>query len=104
MRCAAPSPACASASARMASGVEPALTEWIERPNMTAAEQTVLATHEAGHAVCALFCPHAPPIERITILSDMEWAFGYVRYADPAHRYIQTRGFYIDLICVALGT
>jgi cell division protease FtsH len=33
----------------------------------------------------------------------MAWAFGYVRYADPAHRYIQTRGFYLDLICVALG-
>jgi cell division protease FtsH len=86
-----------------AAEVEHAITEWIEQPNMTAAEQRVLATHEAGHAIVALFCPKAPPIERITIRSDMQWAFGYVRYADPAHRYIQTRGFYLDLICVALG-
>jgi cell division protease FtsH len=83
--------------------IERALTEWVERPQMTPAEERVLATHEAGHAVVALFCPQAPPIERISIASEMQWAFGYVRYSDPAHRYIQTRGFYLDLICVALG-
>ncbi len=83
--------------------VERALTEWVERPTMTTKEETVLATHEAGHAVVALFCDHAPPIERITIASEMHWAFGYVRYADPAHKYIQTVNVYKDLICVALG-
>jgi cell division protease FtsH len=83
--------------------VERALTEWIERPKMTREEEWVLATHEAGHAVVALFCPHHPPIDRISIASDTPWAFGYVRYSDPAHRYIQTRNFYLDLICVALG-
>jgi cell division protease FtsH len=83
--------------------VERAITEWIERPTMTTKEETVLATHEAGHAVVALFCEHAPPIERITIASEMHWAFGYVRYADPAHKYIQTVNVYKDLICVALG-
>ncbi|MCI0460953.1 MAG: AAA family ATPase [Gemmataceae bacterium] len=83
--------------------VERALTEWIERPNMTPEEEWVLATHEAGHAVVALFCPHHPPIDRISIASDTPWAFGYVRYSDPAHRYIQTKNFYLDLICVALG-
>ena len=83
--------------------VERALTEWIDRPKMTSKEEAVLATHEAGHAVAALFCEHAPPIERITIASEMTWAFGYVRYADPAHKYIQTVNMYLDLICVALG-
>lgn len=83
--------------------VERVLTEWIERPTMTSIEEKVLATHEAGHAVVALFCPNAPPIERITIVSDMQWAFGYVRYDDPAHKYIQTRNFFLDLICVAFG-
>src|SRR5207253_2417987 len=86
-----------------ADDVERALTEWIERPKMTREEEWVLATHEAGHAVVALFCPHHPPIDRISIASDTPWAFGYVRYSDPAHRYIQTRKFYLDLICVALG-
>ena len=83
--------------------VERAMTEWIERPKLTTAEENVLATHEAGHAVVALFCDHAPPVERITIASEMNWAFGYVRYADPAHKYIQTVNMYLDLICVALG-
>jgi len=79
------------------------LHEWIDRPKMTAEELKILATHEAGHAVCALFCPQAPAIQRVTIESEMQWAFGYVRYEDPAHKYIQTQGYYLDLICVALG-
>jgi cell division protease FtsH len=83
--------------------IEKALTEWVERPKMTAAEERVLATHEAGHAVCSLFCPHAPPIERITIESENPWAFGYVRHSDPAHRYIQTRNYYLDAICIAVA-
>ena len=70
---------------------------------MTPQELNVLATHEAGHAVVSLNCPHAPPIERITIASEMQWAFGYVRHADPHHKYIQTVNFYLDMICVALG-
>jgi cell division protease FtsH len=83
--------------------IERALTEWIDRPKLTSAEERVLATHEAGHAVVSLFCPHAPAIERITIESDNPWAFGYVSHQDPAHRFIQTRNFYLDAICVALG-
>jgi cell division protease FtsH len=83
--------------------IERALTEWIDRPKLTSVEERVLATHEAGHAVCSLFCPHAPAIERITIESDNPWAFGYVMHSDPSHRFIQTRNFYLDAICVALG-
>lgn len=83
--------------------VEQALTEWIERPILTDRERYVLATHECGHAVVSLFCEHAPPLERITIASEMNWAFGYVKFTDPAHRYIQTVNHYRDLICVALG-
>ena len=50
--------------------VDRALSEWIERPQMTPHEERVVATHEAGHAVCALFCPHSTPIERISIQAD----------------------------------
>jgi cell division protease FtsH len=63
----------------------------------------VLATHEAGHAIVSLNCPHSPPIERITIESENSWAFGYVQHQDPAHRYIYTRDFALDSICVALA-
>lgn len=83
--------------------VERALTEWIDRPRMTSAEEHVLATHEAGHAIVSLFCEHTPPIDRITIASEMHWSFGYVKYSDPAHKYIHTLAFYQDQICVALG-
>ena len=83
--------------------VERAMTEWIDRPVMTRAEETVLATHEAGHAVVSMFCDHSPPIDRITIASEMQWSFGYVRFADPAHKYIRTVGFYLDQIAVSLG-
>ena len=89
--------------ATVSKDIERALTEWVERPKFTAKEEMVLATHEAGHAVCSLFCLHSPPIERITIESENPWAFGYVRHADPAHKYIQTRNFYLDAICVALA-
>ena len=83
--------------------VERAMTEFLERPKMAPGEETVLATHEAGHAVVSMYCPHSPPIERITIASEMQWAFGYVKHADPAHKYVQTVNFYLDMICVALG-
>jgi cell division protease FtsH len=86
-----------------AADVERALTEWAERPKMTAAEEKVVATHEAGHAVCALFSRHAPPIERISILGDTAGALGFVRYQDPAHRYVVTRGELLDDICVLMG-
>ncbi len=89
--------------ATTAADVERALTEFLERPKMAPGEERVLATHEAGHAIVSLHCPNAPMIERITIASEMQWAFGYVKHADPAHKYVQTVGFYRDMICVALG-
>lgn len=86
-----------------AADIERALTEWIERPKMTSAEERVVATHEAGHAVCSLFCPHSPPIERISIRADMAGALGFVRYQDPSRRYVVTRGELLDDLCVLLG-
>ncbi len=83
--------------------VERAMTEWVDRPKMTTAEERVLATHEAGHAVVSLFCDHTPPIDRITIASEMQWSFGYVKFADPTHKYIHTMAYYLDQVCVALG-
>ncbi|MGL4421431.1 MAG: AAA family ATPase, partial [Gemmataceae bacterium] len=83
--------------------VEKALTQWIERPTITKTEEWVLATHESGHAIVSLYCEHAPPIERISIASEMKWAFGYVKYADPAQKYIRTVNFYRDQLCISLG-
>jgi cell division protease FtsH len=83
--------------------VERALTDFLDRPELTPAEERVVATHEAGHAVCALFCPHAPAIDRISIRGDLAGSLGHVRYADPAHRYVVTRGQLLDSICMLFG-
>jgi cell division protease FtsH len=53
--------------------------------------------------VAALFCPHSPPIERISIRSDLAGALGFVSYSDPAHRYVVTRGQLLDQICTLYG-
>lgn len=83
--------------------IDRALTEWVERPNMTPAEEKVVATHEAGHAVVSLFCQHATPIERISIRGDSAGALGFVQYQDPAHRYVVTRGQMLDDLCILMG-
>jgi cell division protease FtsH len=83
--------------------VERALGEYLERPELTTHEERVVATHEAGHAICALSCAHAPPIERISIRGDLAGALGFVQYADAAHKYVVTRQQLCDSICVLFG-
>ena len=83
--------------------VERALTQWIDRPKMTASEQHVVATHESGHAIVNLFCKHAKRIERISILGDAAGSLGFVRYQDPANRYVVTRGELLDDLAILMG-
>jgi cell division protease FtsH len=83
--------------------VERALTEWHKRPPMTPEEEKVAATHEAGHAVVALFTPHSQPIERISLLDDVIGATAYVLTQESPHKYVITRDQYLDGICVDMG-
>jgi cell division protease FtsH len=83
--------------------VDRALTQWVQSPPQTPAEERVIATHEAGHAVCTLFTPHSQPIERISLLDDAVGASGYVQSQDSPHRYVETRGQLLDRICVLMG-
>ena len=83
--------------------VERALTEWIERPKMTPKEEKVVATHEAGHAICSMFCDHSKSIDRISIQGDAVGALGFVRYKDPVHKYVVTQNELLDDICVLMG-
>jgi cell division protease FtsH len=82
--------------------VDAALEAYLERPALSPEEQYVIATHEAGHAVCALACEHAPPIDRISIRGDLG-ALGYVRYASSARRYITKQNEVLDIICTLFG-
>ncbi len=83
--------------------VDAALDAYLERPELTTTEERVVATHEAGHAVCAMHCPLAPPIDRISIRGDLAGALGFVQYGDDAQRYITTRGQMLDAICTLFG-
>lgn len=83
--------------------IEAVLTQYLDRPELTSAEELVVATHEAGHAVCALHCEHAPAIDRISIRGDIGGTLGFVQYEDPAHRYVVTQAQLLDSICVLFG-
>jgi cell division protease FtsH len=89
--------------ASTAADVDRAMTEWLERPAMKPGEERVVALHEAGHAVCSLFCEHAAPIERISIRADVAGALGFVRYKDRDHRYVVTRSELRDDLCILMG-
>ncbi len=83
--------------------IEKAMNAYTERPALTPKEEFAVATHEAGHAVAALFTPHSPAIDRISIRSDLAGALGFVSYTDPAHRYVVTREQLLDQICTLFG-
>ena len=70
---------------------------------MTPSEELVVATHEAGHAIVNLMCDHAKAIDRISIRGDMAGALGFVRYQDPARRYVVTQNELRDDICILMG-
>jgi cell division protease FtsH len=73
-----------------------------ERAAFTAHEERVIATHEAGHAVCALFCEHTPPVERISIRGDLG-RLAFVQHAERKHKYVVTRAEMMDQLCVLFG-
>ena len=83
--------------------VERALTEWMDLPKLTKKEEHVVATHEAGHAVCALFCEHSSPIERISIRGDSSSALGYVEHKEHEHKYVVTRNRLLDDMVMLMG-
>jgi cell division protease FtsH len=83
--------------------IDRALLEWVDRHQLTPLEERVIATHEAGHAVVALYCPHARPIERIALADDVTGALGYVRHQDPAHRHVRTRDQMLADVAVLFG-
>jgi cell division protease FtsH len=82
--------------------VEQALTEWVDKQHLTPAQELVVATHEAGHAVLALAFDR--PILRIALADDVIGALGYVRHSENADsRKVQTRSQLLEEICICLG-
>jgi len=83
--------------------VDRALIDGMDRPLLNAEEERVVATHEAGHAIVALHCEHAPPIDRISIRGDLAGSLGTVSYSDPANRYVVRRAELIDRMAILFG-
>ena len=85
------------------SDVEAALTAHVERPKLTPQEERVVAVHECGHAVTALYCDNVPSVQRITILGDLGGTLGHMRLEDPVNRQVTTRNQLLDRLVVAFG-
>lgn len=83
--------------------LEQALTANLDLPKLTPEEEMVVATHECGHAIVALHTEHSPSIDRISIRGDLTGALGFVRYADPAHKYVVTHAQLVDAIATLFG-
>lgn len=73
------------------------------RIKLSEKEQRIIAIHEIGHAIIGLFTEHSEPIEKITIDSDKEGALGYVLHETGDKKYVQTRGQFLDTICILFG-
>ncbi|OQB40472.1 MAG: ATP-dependent zinc metalloprotease FtsH 4 [Candidatus Latescibacteria bacterium ADurb.Bin168] len=66
-------------------------------------ERTVVAYHEAGHALVGLCSPHATPVHRVTIIPRGVAALGYTMHLPTEDRYIQTKAELDAELGVVLG-
>jgi intein/homing endonuclease len=84
--------------------IERGFTEYEEKVELSDKDAVMVATHEAGHFVCSLFCPHHPPPERVTIQSEMPWAPFYTGYKkDDIRKVGYSRAELFDRLCVLYG-
>ncbi len=84
--------------------VERGFNEYEEKVELTDKDAIMVATHEAGHFVCSLFCPHHPHPERVTIQSEMPWAPFYTGYKkDDTRKVGYSRAELFDRLCVLYG-
>jgi AFG3 family protein len=65
-------------------------------------EKTIVAYHEAGHAVAGWFLEHADPLVKVTIVPRGVAALGYAQYL-PSERYLYREEQLLDEMCMTLG-
>jgi cell division protease FtsH len=83
--------------------VERALTEFEDKVELADTDAAMVATHEAGHFVCAIFCPNHPPPEKVTIQSDMPWAPFFTSFKHDKRRIGHGRNELLDILTVLYG-
>ncbi|WP_194774433.1 ATP-dependent zinc metalloprotease FtsH [Pararhodonellum marinum] len=65
-------------------------------------EKTIVAYHEAGHAVAGWFLEHADPLVKVSIVPRGLAALGYAQYL-PKEQFLYQTEQLIDGMCMALG-
>jgi cell division protease FtsH len=83
--------------------LERALTEFEDKVELADTDAVMVATHEAGHFVCAIFCPNHPPPEKVTIQSDMPWAPFFTAFKHDKRRVGHSRNELLDILTVLYG-
>jgi AFG3 family protein len=69
---------------------------------MSKEERSVVAHHEAGHAVAGWFLEHADPLLKVTIIPRTSGALGFAQYL-PKEVFLRTQNQIMDIVCMALA-
>ena len=70
---------------------------------LTDKERRLVAYHELGHALVALFVEHSDPVHRVSIIPRGIGALGYTQQLPDEERYLMTEPELHDRIAVLLG-
>ena len=65
-------------------------------------ERSIVAHHEAGHAVAGWFLEHADPLLKVTIIPRSSGALGFAQYL-PKEVFLRTQDQIMDIVCMALA-
>jgi AFG3 family protein len=69
---------------------------------MSKEERSIVAHHEAGHAVAGWFLEHADPLMKVTIIPRTSGALGFAQYL-PKEVNLRTQDQIMDIVCMALA-
>lgn len=69
---------------------------------MSKAERSIVAHHEAGHAVAGWFLEHADPLLKVTIIPRSSGALGFAQYL-PKEVFLRSQEQIMDIVCMALA-
>jgi AFG3 family protein len=69
---------------------------------MSEDEKSIVAYHEAGHAVAGWFLEHADPLVKVTIIPRSSGALGYAQYL-PKEVFLRTQDQIMDIVKMALA-
>ena len=65
-------------------------------------EKSIVAYHEAGHAIAGWYLPHADPLLKVSIVPRGVAALGYAQYL-PKEQYLYRTDQLMDSMCMTLG-